>query len=41
MKAAVTNLQAKQLAEHAKQDYEVREEEFCEEMAQRKLEIKT
>ena len=40
MKAAVANPQAKQLAEQVKQENEVCEKEFCEEMAQRELELK-
>ena len=40
IKAAVTNLQAKQLAEQVKREKEVREEEFREEMAQSELELK-
>ena len=40
MKAAVANLQAKQLAEHVKRENEFHEEEFHEEMAQRELELK-
>lgn len=40
IKAAVANLQAKQSAEQVKRENEVREEEFCEEMAQRELELK-
>ena len=40
IKAAIANLQAKQLAERVKRDNEVREQEFQEEMAQKELEWK-
>ena len=40
IKAAIENLQAKQLAERVKRDNEVREQEFQEEMAQKELEWK-
>ena len=40
IKAAVPNLQAKQLAEQVKREKEVREQEFRDDMAQRELELK-
>jgi len=40
MKAAIASLQAKQPADRVKRDFEVREEELREEMAQKELELK-
>ena len=41
IKAAIANLQAKQLAERVKRDNEVREQEFQEEMAQKGIRVET